>query len=168
MIPVISVVGWHNVGKTGFVVALVEALKQRGLRVATIKHTRGSFDLDQPGTDTWRHAQAGSDVVVISGQSKLAFIERRECELPLDDIVARLPADIDLVITEGYKGGDKPKIEITSEKHERARIASPDELIALIDQEDVANSGQRFDAKTIDGIVGLLEQKGFIGLPGRG
>ncbi|MGM0401663.1 MAG: molybdopterin-guanine dinucleotide biosynthesis protein B, partial [Chloroflexota bacterium] len=136
MIPVISVVGWHDVGKTAFIVALVAELKRRGLRVATIKHTRASFDIDREGADTWRHARAGSDVVVISGESKLAFIERRGSELPLDDIVARLPSDIDLVITEGYKREEKPKIEIVAREHGNKRIASPDELIALVEQEE--------------------------------
>lgn len=163
MIPVISVVGWHDTGKTAFIVALVAALKRRGLRVATIKHTRGSFDIDQPGTDTWRHAQAGSDVVVISGGSKLVFIERRESELPLDDVVSRLPSNIDLVITEGYKEGNKPKIEITSKECEGRRIASSDELVALIEREERDKDGEeRFNAERVGEVIELLEQRGLI------
>ncbi len=163
MIPVISVVGWHDVGKTAFIVALVAALKRRGLRIATIKHTRGPFDIDREGTDTWRHAQAGSDVVVISGEANLAFMERRESELPLDDIVSRLPSDIDLVITEGYKREDKAKIEITSREHATERIASPDELIALVDQGEMGAGGDPFTPELIEKVVKLLEQKGVIG-----
>lgn len=163
MTPVVSVVGWHDVGKTAFVVALVAELKRRGLRVATIKHTRGSFDIDQRGTDTWRHAQAGSDVVVISGESKLAFIERREGELPLDDIVARLPSGLDLVITEGYKKEKKPKIEIVSRERANERIASPDELIALVDQGKMESG--RFSSDVIGKVVKSMEQKGIIGRP---
>lgn len=163
MIPVVSVVGWHDTGKTAFIEALVAELKRRGLRVATVKHTRGSFDIDQPGTDTWRHVQAGSDVVVISGGSKLAFIERRESELPLDDVVSRLPPGIDLVITEGYKEENKPKIEVTSKEHEGRRIASPDELVALIEQRGMAEEGkERFDSERLEEVIQLLKQRGLI------
>ena len=83
-IPIISIVGWHNVGKTTFVAQLITELKRRGLRIATIKHTRGDFQLDREGTDTWRYAQAGSDVVAISGQGRFALLEQGQGELPLD------------------------------------------------------------------------------------
>ena len=162
MTPVISVVGWHDTGKTAFVVALISELKRKGLRVATIKHTRGRFDIDRRGTDTWRHAQAGSDVVVISGSSKLAFIEHREMELRLDEVISRLPAEIDIVITEGYKEEDKPKIEITSKEYEDERIAAPGELIALIYQEGAVDEEGRFDPDTVRQVVELLDEKGFI------
>ncbi|MFP3895626.1 MAG: molybdopterin-guanine dinucleotide biosynthesis protein B [Anaerolineales bacterium] len=157
----ISVVGWHDVGKTAFIVALIAELKRRGLRVATIKHTRGSFDVDKEGTDTWRHAQAGSDIVVISGPSKVAFIEHRESELSLDDVVARLPSSIDLVITEGYKGEDKPKIEITSRECVGERIVSPEELITLVKAGEMDN-GEAFSPDVMEKVLRSLEQKGII------
>ena len=111
-VPVISVVGKTNVGKTTLLEKLLPELKRRGYRVATIKHDAHRFELDTPGKDTWRHAQAGSDCVVISSAEKLAMIQKVEGELTLDDIVARLPP-VDIVLTEGYKRQDKPKIEVS-------------------------------------------------------
>jgi molybdopterin-guanine dinucleotide biosynthesis protein MobB len=129
---VVSVVGWHNSGKTTFIERLVPALKARGLRVAVIKHSGGGFDLDHPGTDTWRLEQAGSDVVAIVGANRFAMIEHREQEPVLEELVARLPAGIDLVITEGFKRAATPKFEIVRSAIGGARIAPQAQLLALV------------------------------------
>ena len=65
---VIGIVGWKNSGKTTLVVELVRLLTERGLKIGTIKHAHHSFDIDQPGKDSYRHREAGaSDVIVASG-----------------------------------------------------------------------------------------------------
>ena len=71
MIPVVSIVGKSKAGKTALIESLVAELKQRGYRVATIKHSPEGFELDQPGKDSWRHVQSGSDAVIISSPQKL-------------------------------------------------------------------------------------------------
>ncbi|MCD6519330.1 MAG: molybdopterin-guanine dinucleotide biosynthesis protein B [Anaerolineae bacterium] len=130
MIPVVSVIGWHNVGKTALIEELVRILRSRGFRVAVIKHTRGDFQLDREGTDTWRFAQAGADVVVISGKQQVAFIENRVREARLEEIVERLPQSIDIVITEGFKRERTLKIEVLRSWEER--ITSDSEALALV------------------------------------
>jgi molybdopterin-guanine dinucleotide biosynthesis protein B len=107
-VPIISIVGKSGVGKTTALERVIGELKRRGYKVGTVKHDTHGFDLDKPGKDSWRHAQAGSDAVVISGPHKMALIRQLEAEMPLDEIV-RLMGNVDLVITEGYKRGDKPK-----------------------------------------------------------
>ena len=57
-VPIISVVGKSNVGKTTLLEKLLPEIKKRGYRVATIKHDVHGFSIDQPGKDTWKHAQA--------------------------------------------------------------------------------------------------------------
>ncbi|MBC7236640.1 MAG: molybdopterin-guanine dinucleotide biosynthesis protein B, partial [Chloroflexi bacterium] len=109
---VVSVVGWHNAGKTTVIERLVSALKSLGLRVATIKHTREEIRMDAPGTDTWRFAEAGSDLVIIAGAKQTIVLERRAKEETLEELLRRVPADTDLVITEGYKKAQTPKIEV--------------------------------------------------------
>jgi molybdopterin-guanine dinucleotide biosynthesis protein B len=162
--PIISVIGWHDAGKTTFIVRLVAELKRRGLRVATIKHSRGHFEIDRPGTDTWRLAQAGSDVVVISGKHRMALIEQSADELSLNEIVARLPGDIDLVITEGYKSLPTPKIEVARAGAGEGRVAASGELLALVtDELDAAEDGVPCFAPTdVAGVVDLLAARGFV------
>jgi molybdopterin-guanine dinucleotide biosynthesis adapter protein len=130
MIPVISVVGKSNVGKTTLVEKLIKEIKSRGYKVATVKHDVHGFDIDVPGKDTWRHAQAGSDVVVISSPQKLAMISKVEEELSLDQVCERI-SGVDLIMTEGYKRETKPKIEVFRKGVYDELLCSPDELIAI-------------------------------------
>ncbi len=162
--PIISVIGWHDAGKTTFIVRLVAELKRRGLRVATIKHSMGHFEIDRPGTDTWRLAQAGSDVVVISGKHRMALMEQSTHELSLDEIVARLPGDIDLVITEGYKSHPTPKIIVARDGVGQGRIAFSGELVALVnDGTTMTRDGVAcFSPTDAAGVADLLVAKGLI------
>jgi molybdopterin-guanine dinucleotide biosynthesis adapter protein len=130
MIPVISVVGKSNVGKTTLVEKLIKEIKSRGYKVATVKHDVHGFDIDVPGKDTWRHAQAGSDIVVISSPQKLAMISKVEEELSLDQVCERI-SGVDLIMTEGYKRETKPKIEVFRRGVYDELLCSPDELIAI-------------------------------------
>lgn len=129
-IPIISIVGKSNIGKTTLLEKVIRELKTRGYRVATIKHHVHWFEIDQPGKDTWRHAEAGSDVVVIAAPNRLAMVRRLEAELSLDQI-AEMITDVDIIITEGYKRGSKPKIEVSREARSRELICVREELIAL-------------------------------------
>jgi len=160
------VVGWHNVGKTAFVERLIATLKARGVRLATIKHSRGDFDVDRQGTDTWRYRQAGSDVVVISAPGRMAMIEEREDEASLEELIGRLPRGIDLVITEGFKRVPMPKIEVTTRAAWEAdgRITPEGLLLALVsDDEGVAADGvPLFRRDDSAGVVALLERLGII------
>lgn len=70
--PSVSVVGKSGSGKTTLLEGLIRELKRRGYRVGTVKHDAHSFEIDRPGKDTWRHARAGSDHVVISSPQRLA------------------------------------------------------------------------------------------------
>lgn len=163
-IPIVAVVGWHNAGKTTFIERLVAELKRRGLRVATIKHSREDIELDRPGTDTFRFAQAGSDVIGISGRHRMALIERRETEMGLGEIVARLPEDLDLIILEGYKQAKVPKIEVIRAGVEGGRISTPEELLALIVDEPV-DEGERikcFASTDVPRVADFLEAQGLI------
>jgi molybdopterin-guanine dinucleotide biosynthesis protein B len=130
-VPVISFVGRSNVGKTTALERVIRELKRRGLRVGTIKHDTHGFEMDRPGKDSWRHAQAGSDVVVIAGPRRMAMIRRLEEELPLDEVVP-LMGDVDLVLTEGYKRGDRPKIEVSRAERGTELLCQADELIAVM------------------------------------
>jgi molybdopterin-guanine dinucleotide biosynthesis protein B len=111
MVPIISVVGKSDSGKTTFIEKLIPELNRRGYRVATIKHDTHGFEIDREGKDTWRHAQAGAHAVIISSRDKMALIKKVGEERSLDDL-SRMMEDIDLIITEGYKRANKPKIEV--------------------------------------------------------
>lgn len=129
--PVISIIGKSQSGKTTLLEKLIPELKRRGYRLATIKHhAHPGFEIDQAGKDSWRHAQAGSDVAVIAAPDKLAIIQRLDYEKTLDEILAVLP-EVDLVLCEGFKRAGKPAIEVVRAERGLVLVADPDQLIAI-------------------------------------
>lgn len=119
MIPVVSFVGRSNSGKTTLLEKVVKELKSKGYRVAFIKHSHHDFNIDQPGKDTWRLAQAGSDVVAISTPNKVAVIEHVDMELTLAQTAALFQAKVDIVLAEGYKNGNTAKILVIGAQQEQ-------------------------------------------------
>jgi molybdopterin-guanine dinucleotide biosynthesis protein B len=155
--PVVSVVGKSGVGKTTFLEKLIPELKRRGYRVGTIKHDWGGFEIDQPGKDTWRHAQAGSDVVVISSPHKMAMIRRVDAELSLDQIVATLPP-LDIVVTEGFKAENKPKIEVVRSAVALELLSAECDLLAVVTDRPFAVAAPHFALDDAAGVAVLLEE----------
>jgi len=112
-IPVVSIVGKQNTGKTTLIGLIIPLLKRKGYKVGTIKYNIPSFEIDYEGKDTYRHYQAGADVVSISSPKKLAIIKRADRKHPsIKDIIECNYRDIDIVLVEGYKNWRYPYIEI--------------------------------------------------------
>lgn len=130
-IPILSILGKSGSGKTTLLEKLIPELKRRGYRVATVKHhSHAGFEIDQPGKDTWRHARAGSDHVVIVGPDKMASIRRLGHELTLDEIAAGIQ-DVDIILTEGFKRAAKPALEVVRADNGLELISHPDQLVAV-------------------------------------
>ena len=158
MIPIISVVGKSGVGKTTLLEKLIAELKRRGYRVGTIKHDAHGFEIDKPGKDSWRHAQAGSDAVLISSPEKLALIKRLNGERSLDELLAYM-GDVDLVLTEGYKSGDKPKIEVSRQARGQELLCHEEELLALVTDQPFDLDVPQFEHGDVVGLADLIEKE---------
>ncbi|UUV06310.1 MULTISPECIES: molybdopterin-guanine dinucleotide biosynthesis protein B [Ruegeria] len=109
---VYGVTGWKNAGKTGLMERLVAEITGRGFAVSTVKHAHHSVDVDQPGTDSHRHRVAGASEVLLASGQRIALMQelRGAPEPPLAELLARL-SPVDLVLVEGFKREDHPKIE---------------------------------------------------------
>lgn len=157
---VVSFVSKKNSGKTTLLDKLIPELIKRGHRVGTIKHDVHGFEIDREGKDSWRHKQAGALTVVISSPRKLAVVKDMEQEARLDDIVANYFADMDIVITEGYKKAGKPQIELfrsaahKTPLHEKGK---PGTLVAVASDVAVDLGVPRFDLEDIQAIADFIE-----------
>ncbi|AHF07749.1 molybdopterin-guanine dinucleotide biosynthesis protein B [Desulfitobacterium metallireducens] len=159
-IPVVSIVARHsNSGKTTLLEKLLREIKKRGWRVAVVKHDAHEFDMDKPGKDSWRFTQAGADVVAISSPYKTAILETRELERTLDEVLERLPDDVDLIFTEGYKHGNKPKIEVFRSAVHQELFSKPEELIAIVSDVQFEVGVPCFDLDDAVGICDFLAEK---------
>ena len=135
--PAIAIVGKKNSGKTSLVVALAAELRARGLRVASVKHAHHAFEVDREGSDSWRHFnEGGVEAVLLVAEGKMALVARLPEESPPpQELIARFFAGqgLDLVLVEGYKHGDLPKIEIhRAAVHPEAIYASADAAAAAL------------------------------------
>lgn len=137
MPPVVSLIGKSNSGKTTFLEKLIPALISLGVRVGTIKHHVHEFEMDRPGKDTWRHKQAGAAVVALSSPSGLGIIRDTHRDLTLDEVIGKYFDDVDLVISEGFKTGPAPKIEIFRSAAHREPLSRDSSWIAMISDTEI-------------------------------
>ena len=129
-----GITGWKNSGKTTLMVALVELMAARGLRVATVKHAHHNFDIDHEGKDSFRHRAAGASEVIVSSGNRWALIHenRGEDEASLDDLLAHLSPDIDLVLVEGFKSGRHEKIQVYRGQEHETLLAPDDQSVVAV------------------------------------
>jgi len=131
-LPIVSIVGKSQSGKTMLMEQLIAEFKKRDCRVAAIKHCHGGMEIDHPGKDSWRYAQAGSDAVCISSPGKLAFIRNLDHDLSAEEILPVLGPEFDLVLVEGFKKSKLPKIEVHRKELGNDLLCSPEELSAVV------------------------------------
>ena len=127
--PAIAFIGYQNSGKTTLVEKVIAELTARGLRVGSVKHHgHAGFDIDVPGKDSWRHAQAGSRHVGLICADRFAEYADTDEELPLQDLLARY-TDVDVVLVEGYKAAGLPNVVVARSGVDRMRGASSLDLV---------------------------------------
>ena len=157
--PSVSVVGYSGSGKTTFIVRLVPELTRRGIRVGTIKHDVHGFQMDKPGKDSWRHKQAGAVMTVISSPVQIGMVRDVDHDHSLDELLP-LFSGMDLIVTEGYKRGNKPKLEIfRSDMQAESLCTSNDNLLALITDADVDVCVPRFSTDDARRVAEFLIQR---------
>ena len=122
-----GIVGWKNSGKTGLMERLVTEMTGRGLSVSTLKHAHHSFDVDQPGKDSYRHRHAGASEVLLASANRWVLMNelRGAPEPALPELLDRL-SPVDLVLVEGYKRDSHPKVEAHRAATGKALIAPGD------------------------------------------
>ena len=162
MPPVVSIVSKKNSGKTTLLEKLIPELCRRGYQVGTIKHDVHGFDIDREGKDSWRHKQAGASTVVISSTRKIAMVKDVAEEYRLEDIVSQFFGDRDLVLTEGYKRGDMPKIEVFRSAAHRTPLHTENtsnHLMAIVSDIPIDLGVPQFDVNDIPSIADFIEKR---------
>ena len=160
MIPIISIVGKSDSGKTTLIEKLVPELTRRGYRVATVKHDIHGFVVDREGKDSWRHKQAGAHTVIISSPQKIALIRDVEKDSTLDEIRGRWIQDVDLILSEGYKKDVQPKIEVfRKEKHKKLLCTKKDNLVAIVSNQKFNIGVPCFHLEDMKGLPNFIEKE---------
>lgn len=110
---IFGISGYSGSGKTTLIERLIPLFTGRGLRVSLIKHAHHSFDIDQPGKDSYRHRHAGCTEVMITSSLRWALMHesRNAPEPTLQEAIKRV-SPCDLLLIEGYKREPIPKLEV--------------------------------------------------------
>ena len=158
MIPIVSIVGKSDSGKTTLIEKIVPELIRRGYRVTTIKHDLHGFEVDREGKDSWRHKQAGAQGVIISSPQQVALIRDVERDMSLDELRDAFGEDVDLILSEGFKKDVQPKIEVfRKEEHGELLCTKEDNLIAIASNQPFEIGVPCLDIDDVKGIVDLIE-----------
>jgi molybdopterin-guanine dinucleotide biosynthesis protein B len=132
-------------------------LVQRGLRVGTIKHhVHPGIDIDRPGKDSWRHTQAGSKHTVIVAADQVVSIRQVAGEPAVSEMAAAM-RDVDIVLTEGFRWADTPKVEILRAARSQVPLCQPEELLALVTDLDLDLGVPRFALDDVAALANLIE-----------
>ena len=157
MIPVVSFVGKSGSGKTTLIEKIIPELTREGWRVATIKHSHRGFDIDREGKDSWRHRKAGARMTVMSSPEQIASIETPERDLGIGELRDRYIHDVDIILTEGFKGNPCPKIEVFRATLNRDMLCSrKDNLIAVASDEQMNIDVPFINIDDAEGIAQLI------------
>lgn len=125
--------GWSGSGKTTLIEQLIPRLVRPGLKVSLVKHAHHSFDVDQPGKDSWRHREAGCSEVLVSSGRRWALMHelRGEPEDGLEEQIGRM-SPCDLLLIEGYKRYPMPKLEVYRQANGKPLLHPEDEHIVAV------------------------------------
>jgi len=154
---IVGLIGWKNSGKTFYMKKIIENLRKKGFSVASIKHAHHEFDIDKPNTDSYIHRKAGSTQVIVSSSKRWVKITELENnkEKKLRDLVNQL-SKTDIVIVEGFKKENHPKIEIIKEDSKSYLFNKISNVVALITDIHVDSNIQQFKKNEIDLIVNFI------------
>lgn len=159
MAAIVSIVGHSQSGKTTLIEKLIREMVSRGYNIATVKHTHHKVAPDQPEKDSWRHLQAGSSATVLSSTDNVTLIKPM-ADAGIDDIAQLLGEDYDLILTEGFKHYNAPKIEVYR-KNIGPLLTGLTELFAIVSDEPLDSEIRQFSPDDVSGLADLIE-KDFI------
>lgn len=156
-VPLVTIIGTSRAGKTTLLEKLIAELKRRGYRVGTIKHhSHRGFEIDHEGKDSWRHARAGSEHVVIASPDRIASYRSLERELSLDEIAGAM-VEMDIILAEGYMQAGKPTIQVVRAANGLALIGSPEQCLAFATDARLDVDTPCYDLNDTVGLADLLE-----------
>ncbi len=157
---IFGVIGWKNSGKTTLMARLLEEFARRGFMVSAIKHAHNSFDIDHPGSDSYKFREAGARQVALVSPKRWALMhELRGEEKPDFEEILTYIGPCDLVLVEGFKGGPFPKIEARSNRSLTQRPLSDDDpqIIAIASDGGIDTGAlPGFDIDDVAGIADFI------------
>jgi molybdopterin-guanine dinucleotide biosynthesis adapter protein len=158
MRSIISIVGKSSAGKTTLLEKLIVELKQRGYKLAIVKHSHHKDDLDTAAKDTWRFTRAGSALSAINSLDHLAVYRHIDSYFDPQEISNFILWDYDIMLTEGFKGSNYPKIEVHRSEQGKELLTDSEHLLAVVTNEPLDIDVPQFSHDNVAGIADIIEK----------
>ena len=166
-LPVLGIVAaGSNAGKTTMITQLIPLLAKHHVRVSVIKHAHHKFDIDHPGKDSYNIREAGAVQTLIASGKRWALMTemQRTVDLSEEANLASLFAQLDesyadLILVEGFKQAQIPKIEIYRPSLDMPLLVENDpNIIAVVSDEVITCSKPQFAMNDTMGICNFIMQ----------
>jgi molybdopterin-guanine dinucleotide biosynthesis protein B len=140
-----------NAGKTTLITQLIPELAKHGLRVSVIKHAHHQFDIDHKGKDSYQIREAGAVQTLIASSKRWALMTEFAQEPDLNDLIAKVDNRYaDLILVEGFKQANIPKIEVHRPSLNMALLAADDLNIVAIASDAKLNAHFQLNIPVLD------------------
>jgi molybdopterin-guanine dinucleotide biosynthesis protein B len=157
--PFISVVGTSGSGKTTLLEKLIPELIRRGLTVGTVKHHLHKLELDRQGKDSWRHKQAGAAIAIVSSPTHIGMVMDVDHDHHPSELTPLL-SGVDIILIEGYKNLEMPKLEVFRPEICSQPILKDDKnLLALVTDTQFDLDLPRFSTEDVAGLADFLIER---------
>ncbi|MGL5725809.1 molybdopterin-guanine dinucleotide biosynthesis protein B [Cetobacterium sp.] len=141
-----AVSGIKNSGKTTLITKLLKKFKDEGYKVGTIKHDGHDFQMDNLDSDTDKHIKSGAHGTLIFSKNKFMFLEQTpETEI---EFYLNFFKDYDIIILEGFKGSNHPKLEIIRKNISNKSVCNLNNLKFIVSDLEVISNVN--DIKILD------------------
>ena len=149
-----------NSGKTTLIEKVVRILKERGLRVAVVKHASKGFAIDHPGKDSWRFREAGADAVMLVGPDEIALMKRTAREPDLAEL-EEMMGGLDVVLREGFKKDEGARIEVfrSGVSGQQPLCITDRSFLALVSDVPISVAIPRFDLNDAAAVADFITAK---------
>ena len=159
MPKIIGIVGRSNSGKTTLIEKLIKYYTNKQIVISIIKHMKHDFEIDHKGKDTYRYREAGAFSSVITNDNNFAIVSDNFDEMTPEDIANNYLTRSSLVIVEGYRDGDLPKIEVIGESSDKPLFNSGIRNIkALVSDYKITSELPVFKRDDIKNIANYIER----------
>ncbi|MEC4727586.1 bifunctional molybdopterin-guanine dinucleotide biosynthesis adaptor protein MobB/molybdopterin molybdotransferase MoeA [Shewanella sp. D64] len=161
-IPVLGFCAYSGTGKTTLLKKLIPELSRRGVKLAVIKHAHHNFDVDTPGKDSYEMRKAGARQMLVASHIRWALMTEDEVDgdPQLPHLLQQIEQDkVDIVLVEGFKKLELPKIELHRAAHGKPFIHTHDtniQAIACCDETVLPGELRRLDINNVEQIADFV------------
>ncbi|ADI02346.1 MAG TPA: molybdopterin-guanine dinucleotide biosynthesis protein B [Syntrophothermus lipocalidus] len=136
MVPVIAFVGSHNAGKTTLLEKVISSLQDRGFKVGVIKHAFHPIVFEEGSKDSMRLFKAGASLMAVVSNEIAVEYRQQEGKMSLDEILKKVTPGLDIVLVEGFKNEDLPKIQVIR-REVSSELMELNQTIAVVSDFDI-------------------------------